>query len=230
MRIRPCAKCGGMVEASGAACPLCGTPVRASAPVGIPVGSAPEALPEASESGDMAARAVESKPAADPLVPYQFSCRCSPAGFLTLSGIGLVSAALVGVLYHFLAKVVDMPLLSALLVGGAAGLLLLMGVRLGKCRNKMAAVTVALFCGFLAYGARYVADSQELRPKMVRSFAADVSARQGMPPAVARARVDHALNPWRTLPDLSGLCQYLRRDHPGQPRGQFLRSKYAWRV
>ncbi|MDX1934845.1 MAG: hypothetical protein SFU56_19780 [Capsulimonadales bacterium] len=138
-------------------------------------------------------------PAALVGVPYKPSGRVAPIGIALMFATGLAGAVLLGGVYHFVTNFRDIPVLFPGLFGLAAGGCMLLAIRIGKCRNLLAALVVSVLIGLSTYGVRLIFDSQAVRPKMVNGLANVHARRASVPIVEARERMEHELNPLRTL-------------------------------
>jgi hypothetical protein len=183
--------------------------VQRPAPAAAPAFPAPSAQPKPMVDPSPAAIAqptaaaaivepIMSAPDMSPFVPYKHSGKCPPAGVLLLLAGALVVGAVTGTVYHFLAKFMDIPIVSPILAGLVAGGITGTLVKAARCRNPRVLLVIGVLAGLFAYGARLVADSQEIRPMIVRAFTRHY-VQAGLPPAQAVARAEARLDPVTTL-------------------------------
>ena len=135
----------------------------------------------------------------EPLNPYLFSGKSSASGILTLIGVSLLGAAIVGALYWKLTNFLDIPVLMPALAGLLVAFIVKWGAALGKCRSMPAIVTAAILAGMLTYGVRLALDSQQTRPAMVRAVSRRIAQHRGLPASAARSVAERRLTPWVTL-------------------------------
>jgi hypothetical protein len=171
--ITTCTSCGCNFESSLASCPQC----RSLTP----------------------APTLEQASVRTPLSSYVHSGKFSPAGLPLLILSAIIGGIISGVTYHYLANLVDAPVIFAI----GFGMVSLMGIKLGmkasKCRNARMVVAAGALAGFTMYLTRQVADSQEIRPQIVSLMSASWVDRYGVPPSVAVTKAQRTLTPLKTL-------------------------------
>jgi len=97
------------------------------------------------------------------MAKYVSSGKFSGAGLISLFGIGIICAVVLGFLVYFVSLAFYLLLLFPIGWGLLVGLSAAAGVKAGKCRNAAMAAVVALLCAGLTYGTFHQLKNREVR-------------------------------------------------------------------
>ena len=166
-----CAKCSGANESDDRYCGECGTARNPTiiAPVIRPATPAAGLLNDLKEPPSAAAQ-----------------------GILHVAAAGLLSAALFGGAYHYVARFIDFMILFPALLGLAVGMSIRLAALQGRCRRASLLVGAALVAGVGAYGVRQTLDTYKVQSD-IRGMIADQASELSLPaPAEAMASFSFA--------------------------------------
>lgn len=97
-------------------------------------------------------------------------------GFFSELFAFLGSSVFLGLVYHFIARGYDLPLILPGLAGALIGYFIAQSARKYKVRSKTGLVLLSLVCGLLCFGTRHIADIVRARESMIRSASAQQAA------------------------------------------------------
>lgn len=109
-------------------------------------------------------------------------------------------AVLIGTIYHFIGKYLDLivifPMLAGLCVGGVLASL----AKKQKVRSKPALVTLAILAGTVCFCSRWIADSLQTREEFINSYSAKLAGGNPAIEAKAQSLLRRTYTPLRFLP------------------------------
>ncbi|MDQ3815362.1 MAG: zinc ribbon domain-containing protein [Armatimonadota bacterium] len=123
--------------------------------------------------------------------PYHPSGRCP--GLSLVLGATVLGSLLLGVVYHFITRFIDLIILFPIGAGIAICVVLSAVIHAGKCRNPTLALVCALLAAVLTYGTRQYLDAVRIRSQVLQVFS-QASTPQGMPQL--REMIEKELTPW----------------------------------
>ena len=98
----------------------------------------------------------------------------TPASFAALLP-ALMGAILVGVIYHFVGRFLDLLILFPLAAGAIVGAILASLAKKNKVRSKAALALMGVLCGLLTYGTKVFCDSLYARSEFIPAYAAQIA-------------------------------------------------------
>ena len=125
--------------------------------------------------------------------------RVTPTSFAALLP-ALGAAILVGIVYHFVARFLDLVILFPLAAGAIVGAVIASLATKNKVRSKPALALIGILCGLLTYGAREFADSLYHRSQLIPAYAQQVAGNNGALQGQIENRLRSRLTPLRYFP------------------------------
>lgn len=133
--------------------------------------------------------------------PYKTSGKVSAATAGKMLVATLLASVIVGVLWHFVGRFIDLVIIFPMLAGGVAGGIVTVIAKSGMSRSTKLALLCGLLVGPLTYGTKLVCNAYSVRPELVQGLSQSVTPSGATPAQKAQIeqKVEGLLTPMRTL-------------------------------
>ena len=164
---------------------IANTAIASGSMASNPIASSSEAAKSASSTGTAPVASGVASGAISPDAAYKPSGQMGNSAPL-LCVAALVGGPLVGVIYHYVSRWMNLLLVSQLFAGFLVGAAIYAAVRIGKCRNPRAALSAGVVGALLCFATFLTLNSQRYRPVLVMQQLMSQSA-SFSPQSIAKA-------------------------------------------